>query len=89
MWNDLADHVFDGVGLAGFKSRAYVFYWHKLLYAFLTSTIFIFIFFMSIGWYCGAGVLGLIGCRSLSSGLALPTSFNNNNNKGLDAQLNS
>ena len=37
-------------------------------------------FFLSIGWYCGAGVLGLIGCRSLSVGLALPTSFNNYNN---------
>ena len=24
LWNDLDDHVFDGVGLAGFKSRAYV-----------------------------------------------------------------
>ena len=25
-----------------------------------------FLFFLSIGWYCGAGVLGLIGCISLS-----------------------
>ena len=25
LWNDLADSVFDGVGLAGFKSRANVF----------------------------------------------------------------
>ena len=25
LWNDLADPVFDGVGLAGFKSRAYAF----------------------------------------------------------------
>ena len=32
-----------------------------------------------MGWYCGAGVFGLIGCRSLSLNLALPTSFNNNN----------
>ena len=30
-------------------------------------------------WYYGAGVFGLIGCRSLSLSLALPTSFNNNN----------
>ena len=30
--NDLADAVFDGVGLEGFKSRANVFYWPKLLY---------------------------------------------------------
>ena len=32
LWNDLADHVFDGVGLAGFKSKANAFYWPKLLY---------------------------------------------------------
>ena len=25
LWNDLSDHVFDGVGLAGFKSRANAF----------------------------------------------------------------
>ena len=34
----------------------------------------------SIGWYCGAGVLGLVGYISLSLSLELPTSFNNNNN---------
>ena len=26
LWNDLASSVFDGVGLAGFKSRAYAFF---------------------------------------------------------------
>ena len=31
-------------------------YWPKLLYYFLSSTIFIFLFFLSRGWYCGAGV---------------------------------
>ena len=35
-----------------------------------------FSFFLSIGWYCGAGVFGLIGCISLSLSLALPTIFN-------------
>ena len=39
-----------------------------------------FLFFLSISWYCGAGVFGLIGCTSLSLSLALPTFFNNNNN---------
>ena len=34
---------------------------------------------MSIGCNCGAGVLGLIGCRSLSLSLALPAYFTNNN----------
>ena len=47
---------------------------------FLSSTVFPFLFFLSIGWYCGAGVVRLIGCKSLSSDLALPTSFNNNTN---------
>ena len=46
----------------------------------LSSTIFPFLFFLSIGWYCGAGVFRLIGCISLSLSLALPTFFNNNNN---------
>ena len=31
LWNNLADPVFDGVGLAGFKSRVNVFYLPKLL----------------------------------------------------------
>ena len=32
LWNDLTDSVFDGAGLAGFKSRGNAFYWHMLLY---------------------------------------------------------
>ena len=47
-------------------------YWPKLLFPFL--------FFLSIGWYCGAGVFGLIGCISISPSLALLTFFNTNNN---------
>ena len=39
---------------------------------------FLFLFILSIGWYCGAGVFTLIGCKSCSPSLALPTSFNNN-----------
>ena len=39
-----------------------------------------FSFFLYVGWYRGDGVFGLIGRRSLSLGLALQTSFNNNNN---------
>ena len=46
----------------------------------LSSTIFPFLFFLFIGWYCGAGVFVLIRCIPLSLSLALPTSFNNNNN---------
>ena len=52
-----------------------LFYWRKVLYPFLSSTIFPFSL-LSIDWYCEAGVFGLIGCRSLSFSLALPTSFN-------------
>ena len=36
--------------------------------------------FLTIGWYCGAGVFGLTVCRLLSHSLAPPTSFNKNNN---------
>ena len=31
LWNDLADPVFDSVGLSSFKSRANAFHWTKLL----------------------------------------------------------
>ena len=51
----------------------------KLLYPYYSLTIFPFLFFLSTGRYCGAGVLGLIGCRSLSLSLTPPTFFNNNN----------
>ena len=66
-------------GTAGFQERGqYLFI--GLTCSILSSTIFPFLFFLSIGGYYGAGVFGLIGCRSLSGSLALPTSFNNNNN---------
>ena len=50
------------------------FYWHKLLYPYLSSTIFPFIFFLSTGWYCGASLdcwgvdhaLSALHCRPLS-----------------------
>ena len=60
------------------RAGSMLFYWPKLLYP--SSTILPFLFFLSIGWCCGAGVFGLIGCTSLSLSLALPTFFNNNNN---------
>ena len=73
LWNNLADSVFYGVGLVGFKSRANVFF-------IVLSCSFPFrllLFFISLLSYCGAVVFGLTGCRSLSHGLALPTFFNN------------
>ena len=39
-----------------------------------------FLFFLSIGWYCGAGVFGLIGCIPLSLSLALRNFLNTNIN---------
>ena len=40
LWNDLVDPIFDGVWLAGFKSRSNGFLLAKLLTPFLSSTIF-------------------------------------------------
>ena len=83
LWNVLAYPVFDGVGLAGFKSRANVFF-IGLSCSIPTIDFYYFslLFFLSIGWYCGAGVFGLIWYISLFKflSLALPTFFNNNNN---------
>ena len=59
-------------------SREMLFYWTKLLYPILYSTIFPFLCMLSICWYCGAMVFGLIGCsvcRSLSFIVALPIFF--------------
>ena len=64
-------------------------YLPKLLYPYYSSTIFPCLFFLSIDWYCGAGVFGLIGCISLSLSLALPTSFNNINNDGIQGDADS
>ena len=59
LWNDFANSVFDGVGLRVFKSSPNAFLLSyaalSLLYFF---TLFPFLFFLSIGLYCGAGVFG-------------------------------
>ena len=58
-----------------------ILYWPKLLYPYYSLLLFFpFLFFLSIGWCCEAGVFGLIGCTSLSLSLKLPTFSNNNNN---------
>ena len=63
-------------------------YWPKLLYPYYSLLLFFpILFFLSIGWYCGAGVFGLIGCIPLSLSLALPTFFNNNNNNKVGCSL--
>ena len=52
-----------------------LFYWLKLLDHFLSLSVFHFLFFLSIGWNCGAVVFRLIRCKSLSPGLVPPKTF--------------
>ena len=84
LWNDLADPVFDGVGLAGFKSNGHAFLLAlscsipPIVFSYFSLTLLP--VYRLVLWICGAGDFGLIGCISLSLSLALPpTSFNNNN----------
>ena len=60
LWNDLSDHVFDGVGLAGFNSKCL--FIGLAARSLFVSYCFPFLFFHSMGWCCGVGVFGLIGC---------------------------
>ena len=60
------------------------FYWPKMLgpfclLQFYASLLLFYLSLLSVGWYCGAGVFGLIGCKSFSSSLELPIFLNNNN----------
>ena len=50
LWNDLVDPVFDGVGLAGFKSRSNAFFVGLVAFSFFFFNYFPFLFFSSIGW---------------------------------------
>ena len=55
-WNDLSGPVFDGLGQAGFKSRAQcVFIGLSCSIPTIVFYCFLFLFFLSIGWHCGAG----------------------------------
>ena len=80
--NDLANPVFVVVRLKGFQEQSECFFIG--LSCSIPTIVFYyfqFLFFLSIDWYCLAGVFGLIGCISLSLSLALPTTFNNNTKK--------
>ena len=78
LWNDLGGPAFDGVGLAGFKSRANCLFIDLAARSLLSPAVFPFSSF--ILWVGIVGrVFGLIGCLSLSPSLALPTILNNNN----------
>ena len=87
LWNDLSDPVFDGVGLAGFQSRANFYLLAKsvlslcLLLSFSVSS-----FHGLVVWGGGPRIDRVF---SLSPGLALPTLFNNNNNNTICIILNS
>ena len=72
LWNDLAGPVFDGVGLAGFKSNPNDFF-IGLSYPIPFSILLIFPFSSFF-------LFGLIRCKSFFHRLALQTSFNNNKN---------
>ena len=52
------------------------------------SCCFPFLLFHSMGFYCGAGIFGLIGSYLLSPSLAFPTFFNNNNNNNIRNHVN-
>ena len=55
--------------------------WPKLLYPYYSLLLFFpFLFFMSIGWYCGAVVFGLIVA------VVFGLTFFNNNNKVADSE---
>ena len=55
LWNGLADPVFDGVVMAGFKRRANAFYWPELLYPYYSLLL-----FFPFSSYClKVGIVGL------------------------------
>ena len=66
--------------LAGFKSMA-----NALLLAQVARSLFVICVLnfisplSSVGWYCEAGVFGLIGCQSLSPGHCIATLFTTTN----------
>ena len=72
LWNGLRVPVFDGVGLACFKSSANTFL-HDLLFLFCLLVFYPFL--PSMGWLCRVGVFGLIECShslpALHSGLQI------------------
>ena len=58
LWNDISDAMFDGVGLAGLKSRANSYLLENLFFLYVFNSLSLFL--PPMGWLCGVGVLGLI-----------------------------
>ena len=60
LWNDLANPIFDGVGLAGFNSSDNAFLLAlAAIYSYYSSAIFPFLFFLSLGCIVGMESLDL------------------------------
>ena len=80
LWNVLGDIVFDGVGLAGFKSRvnASLLAWAALF--FFVFHYFLFLFLPFIGWLWGGWSLRTHWMTAFSPSLAMITLINNYNN---------
>ena len=81
LWTNFGYPLIDGVGLADYNSMT-----NGFLFSLAAPYLFVFYYFPSLnalnmGWYCGAGVFGLIGCLALSPGIALPTILNINTKK--------
>ena len=58
LFTDLSDPVFDGVGLAGFKSRVNAFLLARSALSLVSLLFYLLLPYM--GWWCGVGVFGLI-----------------------------
>ena len=61
LWNDLGDRVFDE-GAGGFQEKGQCLFITLAARFIFVSYCFPFFLFHSTGWYCGAGVFGLVGC---------------------------
>ena len=70
-------------GIDGFQEQVQCLFVGLVALSFPVFNCFPFLFFSSIGWLCGAGVFGLIGCQSPSPVLASPIFFDNNDNNQL------
>ena len=81
LWNNLADPHSMVWNWWVLCAGLIHFHWPKQFTPPLSFTVFL--FFLCILWYCGTGLFGLIGCKSLSPSISLPTFFNNNNNNNL------
>ena len=75
-WNDIASPLFDVWDWRVLKEVLMVFHWPELFSPVLSPTVLcLFLFFLSMRRYSGAGVFGLPGFKSFSPSVWLSTSF--------------